>query len=136
EKVASDAYLKSISRGDYEAARQTSDQARKTADAARDQYFRASRDESLFYSGDFYFSYLRSPLRTAETDADGKFVIEVPRTGSFVSRSGPTKPIGKNRKIFLAAASVPRRPTTASSEFVQYQSLQRSRYRFLNTDDR
>jgi hypothetical protein len=84
EQIASDAYVKSIASGEYKAARQTSDQARKAADTARDQYFSKTRDESVYYSGDFYFSYLRSPLQTAETDADGKFVIEVPRTGSFV----------------------------------------------------
>lgn len=44
----------------------------------------AAEDESFYSSGEFYFNYLRSPLQTAETDADGKFTIEVPRAGSFV----------------------------------------------------
>jgi hypothetical protein len=76
--------VKSIRVGNYEAARETSHQAREAADVAREEYFRVARDKSFYYSGDFYFSYLRSPLHTAETDADGKFVIEVPRRGSFV----------------------------------------------------
>jgi hypothetical protein len=84
EKIATDGYLKSIGKDDFEVARQTSSEARKAADAARDQYLRVARDENFYYSGDFYFGYLRSPLRTAETDADGKFVIEMPRTGAFV----------------------------------------------------
>jgi hypothetical protein len=37
-----------------------------------------------YYSGAFYFAFFQSPICTAETDADGKFVIEVPQTGRFV----------------------------------------------------
>jgi hypothetical protein len=36
------------------------------------------------YSGGFYLALLDSPIRTAETDADGRFVIEVPQKGAFV----------------------------------------------------
>ena len=53
-------------------------------DAASDKYFKADRELRYYYSGDFYFSYLRSQLHTAETDADGKFVIQVPQSGKFV----------------------------------------------------
>ena len=38
----------------------------------------------FFYSGAFYFAFLHSPIQTAETDADGRFAIEVPTQGSFV----------------------------------------------------
>jgi hypothetical protein len=42
-------------------------------------------DKSDFYrSGAFYFSFLQSSIQTAESDADGRFRIEVPRTGNFV----------------------------------------------------
>jgi hypothetical protein len=40
--------------------------------------------EASDYSGDFYLGLLQSPIQTAETDADGKFVIEVPQKGAFV----------------------------------------------------
>ena len=36
------------------------------------------------YSGDFYLALLQSPIQTAETDADGRFIIEVPLKGAFV----------------------------------------------------
>lgn len=42
------------------------------------------KQQAFYYSGSFYFSHLQSPIQTAETDADGKFMIEVPRTGKFV----------------------------------------------------
>jgi hypothetical protein len=42
-------------------------------------------DKSDFYqSGAFYFRYLQNPIQTAETDAEGKFVMNVPKQGSFV----------------------------------------------------
>ena len=41
--------------------------------------------KSGFYrSGAFNFSLLTSSIQTAESDADGRFRIEVPRTGNFV----------------------------------------------------
>jgi hypothetical protein len=50
-----------------------------------DSKIQEQTEESDFYqSGAFYFSYLHSPIQSAETDADGRFRIEVPRTGSFV----------------------------------------------------
>jgi hypothetical protein len=42
-------------------------------------------DKAGFYrSGAFYLSLLNSSIQTAESDADGRFRIEVPRTGNFV----------------------------------------------------
>jgi hypothetical protein len=37
-----------------------------------------------YHSYGFYFSYLRSPIATAETDAEGRFTIQVPRTGEYL----------------------------------------------------
>ena len=39
---------------------------------------------SYLLTGDFYFSVIKKPIMTAETDADGRFTIEVPRQGNFV----------------------------------------------------
>jgi len=44
----------------------------------------AEKTLNFVYSGAFYFSLLHSPIQTAETDADGRFAIEVPKQGSFV----------------------------------------------------
>lgn len=84
EKIASDNYIKSIRGNDYTAAKRTSDEAREAADAARNRYSSIAREKHIYYSGAFHFAYLRFPIQTAETDADGKFVIEMPQTGSFV----------------------------------------------------
>jgi hypothetical protein len=55
---------------DFDAAQEARDAAQNTLD--------------FFYSGAFYFAFLHSPIQTAETDADGRFAIEVPTQGSFV----------------------------------------------------
>jgi hypothetical protein len=78
-----------LSRESSAAAKTAMEQAAATEQIASDAYRKSigsdnDEDETFYYSGDFYFSYLRSPLQTAETDVDGKFVIEVPGTGSFV----------------------------------------------------
>jgi hypothetical protein len=39
---------------------------------------------SYLLTGDFYFSAIKNPVMIAETDADGRFTIEVPRQGNFV----------------------------------------------------
>jgi hypothetical protein len=45
-------------------------------------------------SGHFYFSHLGSPIETAETDADGKFVIEIPKTRAFVIAAQARRSVG------------------------------------------
>jgi len=56
----------------------------KAADAARERYRHLIREKSFYYCAAFYFSHLRSPIQTVETDGDGRFAMEVPRTGAFV----------------------------------------------------
>jgi hypothetical protein len=53
-------------------------------------------DKSDFYrSGAFYFSYLQNPIQTAETDAEGKFVMNVPKQGSFVLGAKAERYVGR-----------------------------------------
>lgn len=58
--------------------------AKEASDAALQALNAAQQKLGFYYSGAFYFSLLYSPIQTAETDADGKFAIEVPEQGSFV----------------------------------------------------
>jgi hypothetical protein len=90
ERAAFKAHLNAILDRDYKRAW---NQAEEAYNAARDEYFKARRELSYYYSGDFYFSYLHSPLQTAETDAEGKFVVEVPQTGAFVIAAQATRKI-------------------------------------------
>ena len=43
-----------------------------------------SAEEAYYHSADFYFLHLQFPIQSAETDGDGKFTIQVPRTGNYV----------------------------------------------------
>jgi hypothetical protein len=52
-------------------------------------------DRDSYYSGSFYFSYLRSPISTVETDAEGKFIMNVPKEGSFVIAAKAQRYVGK-----------------------------------------
>jgi hypothetical protein len=50
-----------------------------------DSKIQQQTNKSDFYrSGAFYFSLLKSSIQTAESDADGRFRIELPRNGNFV----------------------------------------------------
>jgi hypothetical protein len=64
-------------------ARAQSREGREAQRAAENQYSEIKGKLAFYYSGDFYFGFLESPVQTAETDAEGKFAIEVPHTGRF-----------------------------------------------------
>ena len=53
-----------------------------------------------YYSGSFYFSFLQSAIQTAETDADGKFVIPVPKTGAFVVAAEAKRSVGRDTEHY------------------------------------
>jgi len=56
----------------------------KAADAARKRHLDLLGERDAYRSGAFYFSHLRSPIQTTETDGDGNFTMEIPQTGTFV----------------------------------------------------
>jgi hypothetical protein len=58
------------------------------------------KQQAFYYSGSFYFSHLPSPIQTAETDVDGKFMIEVPRTGKFVIAVKGERSVGQETEKY------------------------------------
>ena len=66
----------------------------------------SSRVESLwtevgyYHSYGFYFSFLRSPVVTAETDADGKFTMQVPRMGEYLIGAQTDRMLSKETEIY------------------------------------
>ena len=52
------------------------------------------------YSDGFYFALRQSPIRTAETDADGKFVIELPKAGAFVIAAQAKRSVGDDTEHY------------------------------------
>jgi hypothetical protein len=92
EREAFKYHMHSISDSYYE---HVWNEAKGASDTARDEYFKTQRQLNYYYSGDFYFSYLHSPIQTAETDGDGKFVLNVPKQGSFVLAAKGERYVGK-----------------------------------------
>jgi hypothetical protein len=71
-------------RRDLDAAREAQERARNAANVARGRIDSLSEEQAHYYSDAFWFSLLQSPIQTAETDAEGKFELQVPRTGKWV----------------------------------------------------
>jgi sRNA-binding protein len=67
----------------------------ESADKTRNDYKKIRDERDFYYSGSFYFGYLRSPIQTVETDADGKFSMNVPKQGSFVIAAKAQRYVGK-----------------------------------------
>jgi hypothetical protein len=71
-------------RRDLDAAREAENRARNAANMARGRIDALSEEQAYYYSDAFWFSLLQSPIQIAETDAEGKFELQVPRTGRWV----------------------------------------------------
>jgi hypothetical protein len=86
--------LNSIGRRDHVAAERAWKEAEEAHDKARDQYFEISGKLDRYYSGAFYLGFLGFPIQRAETDADGKFVIQLPERGRFVIAAQAQRSVG------------------------------------------
>ena len=102
QKAAWEALTRAIlgGRDDYEAKREASDRAITATAAALRQHLEMKEQLRVCYSGGFYLALLQSPIRTAETDADGKFVIEVPQKGAFVIAAQGTRSVGNSTEYY------------------------------------
>jgi hypothetical protein len=71
-------------RRDLDAAREAQHRARNAANMAKGRIDSLSEQQAYYYSDAFWFSLLQSPIQIAETDAEGKFELQLPRTGKWV----------------------------------------------------
>ena len=53
-----------------------------------------------YISGAFYFGLLGFPIQRVETDADGKFVIQVPQSGRFVIAAQAERSVGDDTEHY------------------------------------
>jgi hypothetical protein len=77
------------------AAQEEVEVAGKAADTALEEAQKMA-DPATYRSEDFYFDFLQSPIRIAETDADGKFAMEIPKKGAFVISARGRRLVGEN----------------------------------------
>jgi len=69
-------------------------QAEQAAKRASEEYRKLRVARDFYYTGAFYFGLLVNPIQATETDADGKFIIEVPQQGEFVIGAQGQRSIG------------------------------------------
>ena len=86
-------------------ASHTADEAIYALATARHQYSETNEKLNFYYSGAFYFAFFQSPIHSAETDAEGKFVIEVPKQGSFVIAARAERSLGE---IYILGVGIPK----------------------------
>jgi hypothetical protein len=72
----------------------------KTNTDIKIQALHRSVGASDYISGSFYFGLLGSPIQRVETDADGKFVIQVPQSGRFVIAAQAERSVGDNTERY------------------------------------
>jgi hypothetical protein len=82
-----------------EAAQNDVRDASDAAGIAKQQYLDIAKP-AIYQSGGFYFSFLRSPICDAETDADGKFAIQMPTLGAFVIAAWAERTTGKDTERY------------------------------------
>jgi hypothetical protein len=67
--------------------------AREAANAARAELDSLLEQKAYYYSNQFLFTQLRSPIQTAETDGDRRFTIQIPRRGAYVLAVQAERPV-------------------------------------------
>jgi hypothetical protein len=83
-----------------ESLRNSYNQAEQAANRARAEYRKVRGARDFYYTGAFYFGLLVNPIQTAETDADGRFVIEVPQQGAFVIGAQAKRSVGDSTEHY------------------------------------
>lgn len=98
KRAASDALEQAIMAGrrDYSAVERARDLANDAFLNAEAGFFTLNDALNFCYSGGFYFALFQSPIRSAETDADGRFAIDVPQTGAFVIAAQAKRSVKKH----------------------------------------
>ena len=73
---------------------------RKAATTARREVQSLLAEQAYYRSHPFYFSHLRYPIQTAETDGDGKFVIQLPLNGKFIIAAQAERSVGNETESY------------------------------------
>ena len=92
--------LNSIGKPDFQAADRAWQEATRVYDKARDEYFKIGAELRVYFSGAFYFGFLGFPIQRVETDADGKFVIQIPESGRFVIAAQAKRSVGHDTEHY------------------------------------
>jgi len=102
-------------------ARESARAARDAAEATRQQIPPLLAEQTYYVSNHFYFSHLQSPIQATETDGEGRFAIQVPRTGEFVIAAHAERIVGGKTETYYWL-----RPVSLDGEQQHVQNLSNS----------
>jgi hypothetical protein len=91
--------------------------------AIRDQYEATWRSYFHYLSQAYYITGLPTPLTEAETDADGKFSIQIPKTGSWVLEAAGERSVGNKTEGYLWIIRVSKDAITHNQIFLNNDNL-------------
>jgi len=89
----------------------------------------------IYYSEEFLFSQLRHPIQTVDTDAEGKFAIQMPKTGPYVIAAQTQRLIWNDtekRRMWPRHADISGAGATENYYWVQVVSLEGQEERVQN----
>jgi hypothetical protein len=89
-----------MAKRDISNMREAENRASAAANAAREAVSAAQAEIAYYNSDAFFFSCLGSAIQGAETDAEGKFTIEVPSTGTYVIAAQAERSLGKDTESY------------------------------------
>lgn len=77
------------------------DAARDASKKVKDKVWALWGERDKFLRGAFFFSELPTPIRTAKTNADGEFELQVPRSGNFALAASASRLVGDNTEKYF-----------------------------------
>jgi len=120
---------------DLDAAREAQNREMEAADAARARIESLRAEQAYYYSEEFLFSQLRHPIQTVDTDAEGKFTIQMPKTGAYVIAAQTQRLIWNDterRRMLPRHADVSDAGATENYYWLQVASLDGQEQRVQN----
>jgi len=97
----------------YRAASKAADVAQAGSLAAHQRWRNLKATEHYYDSTEFIFNSLPTPSRSTKTDADGKFQVKIPRSGSYVVVSSASRLVGRSiEKYYWLVKVDPHREST------------------------
>ena len=96
------------------------------AENAFTQYRNTLSSYYFYFSQTYYTKALPTPLADAQTDADGKFIIQIPKTGSWVLEAEGERKVVKDTEAYLWITKVTRDMIDKGQVFLNNENLSTS----------
>ena len=84
----------------FEAAQLKAEEHKANVASGGTEKGKLEREQSFFYLSDYYFAGLPSAFRSTKTNGDGKFQMQVPRSGSWALAAISSRHIGDSVEVY------------------------------------